>query len=104
MTSGDNPGPDMTGELAGQEPTQAFQDAEVGPQGSEPSVNSPEGVETGNAEAPGVPRPLQTHEGQNPDDDTQGHAFRSSDENLKQAIERLSGALAALREIGTRNL
>jgi hypothetical protein len=97
MTSGPNPGPDITGELAGQEPTQ--HDPEVGPDGSEPSANSPQGVETGNAEALGVPQPSQAQEGEDPDDDTQGHRYLS-DENLKQAIEQLSGALAALREIG----
>ena len=97
MTSGPNPGPDITGELAGQEPTQ--HDPEVGPDGSEPSANNPQGVETGNAEAPGVPQPSQPQEGEDPDD-TQGHFYRYSDKNLKQAIEQLSGALAALREIG----
>ncbi len=102
MTSGANPGPDNTGEPAGQKPTQAIHDSNAGPPGSEPPPNNPQGVETGNPEAPGVPQPSQPHQGENPDDDTQGHYFRYSDENLKQAINQLSGALAALREIAAR--
>ena len=97
MTSGPNPGPDITGELAGQEPTQ--HDPEVEPDGAEASANSPQGAETGNPEENGVPQPSQAQEGEDPDDDTQGHRYMS-DENLKQAIEQVSGALAALREIG----
>jgi hypothetical protein len=98
MTNGAKPGADNTGELAGQEPTQANHDPEAGPPGSEPSTSSPQGVQTDNAEALGVPKSSQAQEGEDPDDDTQGHRYLS-DENLKQAIEQVSGALAALREI-----
>ena len=98
MTNGPNPGPANSGEPASQEPTQANHDPKTGPPGSEPSANSPQGVQTGNAEAPGVPQPPQAQEGEDPDDDTQGHRYMS-DENLKQAIEQVSGALATLRAI-----
>jgi hypothetical protein len=47
-----------------------------------------------------VPQPPQAQEGEDPDDDTQGHRY-ISDENLKQAIQQVSGALAALRQIDT---
>jgi hypothetical protein len=98
MTNGPNPGPDNTGELAGQEPMHTNHDPKTGPPGWEPSANSPQGVQTDNAEAPGVPQPSQAHAGEDPDDDTQGHRYMS-DENLKQAIEQVSGALATLRAI-----
>ena len=58
--------------------------------------------ETDDSEEPRGHRVVGGQTVDNPDDDTEGHAVRWSDETLKQAIAQVTGALTALQQLDTQ--